>query len=355
VTEERGVVQEAHERGANTHSRRGITYPGKRPKEGADFSSAAMTMFSMCNEQYQIVYDALSFSLACMMSCTLFLWMRVPSIVEKYKSAVLISGLVTFIAAYHYIRIFNSWVDSYYYPPGGQLYPQEGVILEKGKDGKEVEVEHTYYRYLYGAHGVDAQPGHPRLTGTPFNDAYRYMDWLLTVPLLLIEIILVMKLPKEEANSKCWSLGTFSALMILSGYKGELILTGDFTMRWVSWLISMSFFMYIVQTLLVGLSEATNSEEDPAVKELIRAAQVWTVISWCTYPIVYVFPMMGISGPSSVVAIQLGYSCSDIISKCGVGLLIYQITNKKSQNERVALDKQIEDAQKLINNAAVSM
>merc|ERR1719428_2667538 len=51
-----------------------------------------------------------------MMSCTLFLWMRVPSIVEKYKSAVLISGLVTFIAAYHYIRIFNSWVDSYHYP-----------------------------------------------------------------------------------------------------------------------------------------------------------------------------------------------------------------------------------------------
>merc|ERR1719159_792942 len=135
----------------------------------------------MCNEQYQIVYDALSFSLACMMSCTLFLWL---------------------------------WVDSYYYPPGGQLYPQEGVILER-HGNKTVEVEHTYYRYLYGAHGVDAQPGHPRLTGTPFNDAYRYMDWLLTVPLLLIEIILVMKLPKDEANAKCWSLGVFSALMIL--------------------------------------------------------------------------------------------------------------------------------------------
>merc|ERR1719335_1604904 len=97
-----------------------------------------------------------------MMSCTLFLWMRVPSVVEKYKSAVLISGLVTFIAAYHYIRIFNSWVDGYYYPPGGQLYPQEGVILER-HGNKTVEVEHTYYRYLYGAHGVDAQPGHPRL------------------------------------------------------------------------------------------------------------------------------------------------------------------------------------------------
>ena len=47
-------------------------------------------------------------------------------------------------------------------------------------------------------------------------------------------------------------------------------------------------------------------------------------------------PMMGISGPSSVVAIQLGYSCSDIISKCGVGLLIYQITNAKSKDMQAA-------------------
>merc|ERR1712196_755986 len=84
-------------------------------------------------------------------------------------------------------------------------------------------------------------------------------DWLLTVPLLLIEIILVMNLPKEEANSKCWSLGVFSALMILSGYKGELILSGD-------------------------------------------------------------------------------------LSKCGVGLLIYQITINKSRNERAALESQIAEA-----------
>jgi len=289
-----------------------------------------MTMFSVCNEQYQIMYDALSFSLACMMSCTIFLWMRVPSIVEKYKSAVLISGLVTFIAAYHYIRIFNSWVDSYHYPGGDTLV-------------------------MYGGHGDRAEPGRPVLTGTPFNDAYRYMDWLLTVPLLLIEIILVMNLPKEEANSKCWSLGVFSALMILSGYKGELILNGDLTPRWISWGVSMMFFMYIVFTLLVGLAEATNQEEDPKTRDLIKSAQVWTVISWCTYPIVYVFPMMGISGPSSVVAIQLGYSCSDIISKCGVGLLIYQITLNKSRGEQAIAQKEYDRASQGMISAGLSI
>merc|ERR1712060_815543 len=124
-----------------------------------------------------------------------------------------ISGLVTFIAAYHYIRIFNSWVDAYSY---------EGVPQGEG----------------------------PKLTGVPFNDAYRYMDWLLTAPLLLIEILLVMKLSDQEYASKAKTLGIGSALMIASGYYGELTVTGDLTDRWVCWFLSMSFFLYIVQELL---------------------------------------------------------------------------------------------------------
>merc|ERR1740130_1017506 len=99
----------------------------------------------MTDGQFQLVYNILSFSLASMMATTLFLWMR---------------------AAYHYFRIFNSWVAAY-------AYGEKNV----------------------GGHGD------PVLTGVPFNDAYRYMDWLLTVPLLLIEIILVMKLTPEESSS----------------------------------------------------------------------------------------------------------------------------------------------------------
>merc|ERR1712216_8767 len=75
---------------------------------------------------------------------------------------------------------------------------------------------------------------------------------------------------------------------------------------------------------------ATNAEEDATIKGKIRVAQVMTVISWCTYPVVYLFPMLGINAASSVVSIQLGYCVSDIISKCGVGIVIYQISNAKS-------------------------
>jgi len=259
-------------------------------------------MYVMNNLQYQSVYNVLSFSLACMASTTMYLWFRSFAVKPQFQSAVLISGLVTFIAWYHYIRIFNSWVDAYEYSAGN---------------------------IVGGAMGDSA----PHLTGIPFNDAYRYMDWLLTVPLLLIEILLVMKLPEKEFAGKAWTLGFGSALMIVSGYWGELVVTGNLTPRWVCWFLSMGFFCYIVYELLVGLAAATNSEQDPVVKDKIQKAQLMTVISWCTYPIVYLFPMLGINAAHAVVSIQVGYCASDVISKCGVGLLIYQITYAKSNKE----------------------
>merc|ERR1719157_287914 len=121
-----------------------------------------------------------------------------------------------------------------------------------------------------------------------------------------------------------------SALMIASGYYGELVVTGDLTPRWMCWFLSMIFFLYIVYELLVGLADATNKETDKALKAKIGNAQVMTVISWCTYPVVYLFPMMGINAAHAIVGIQIGYCASDIISKCGVGLLIYQISYAKS-------------------------
>ena len=238
-----------------------------------------------------LVYNSLSFTLASMMASTLFFWLRLGSVHEKYKSAMTITGLVTFIAAYHYIRIFNSWVEA----------------------------------YEFGAEGGD-----PALTGKPFNDAYRYMDWLLTVPLLLIEIVFCCNLSPEETSKKAWSLGVASGVMIILGYPGELIIEGNMGVRFGFWFLAMLPFLYVVYTLLVGLKEAIASEGNPKVAAMLTQVCYATVISWCTYPVVYLFPMIGFGGPQAVIAIQLGYCVSDIISKCGVGFLIYNITITKS-------------------------
>jgi len=253
-------------------------------------------MFAMSDSQYGLVYNVLSFSLASMMSTTLFLWMRIPGVKDCYATALIISGLVTFIAAYHYIRIFNSWVEAYEYKPNSS-----------------------------------GQVEDPVLTGVPFNDAYRYMDWLLTVPMLLIEIVFVMKLSDEETKKKAINLGVASGLMICTGYPGELVVEGNLGVRWLYWAIAICPFLYVVYELLVGMSASTNSEPDPVTKGLIQRAQYWTVVSWLTYPVVYIFPMIGFSGSHAVVAVQVGYCISDIISKCGVGLIIYCVTDAKSK------------------------
>merc|ERR1712054_511235 len=216
-----------------------------------------------------------------MMASTTFFFLRLGSMTERYQEALCYTGLVTFIAFYHYYRIFNSF-DAAFTP-----CEVVDVVVNAAKCDPET--------YGYSP------------TGHSFNDAYRYMDWLLPVPLLLIEIVLVMKLSDADYSTKAWGLGVGSALMIVSGYYGELTVTGDLTPRWICWLISMMFFLYIVYELLVGLSAATNSEADPTIKGKIQTAQIMTVISWCTYPIVYLFPMLGINAAHAVMGIQIGY------------------------------------------------
>merc|ERR1712099_201257 len=144
-----------------------------------------------------------------------------------------------------------------------------------------------------------------------------------------------MKLDEDTYSAKAKTLGVGSALMIISGYYGELVVSGDLTPRWVCWFASMAFFLYIVYELLVGLAAATVSEADSVIAAKIGTAQVMTVISWCTYPIVYLFPMLGFSAAKAVVSIQMGYCVSDIISKCGVGLVIYQISYAKSSKQNL--------------------
>merc|ERR1712230_146149 len=106
----------------------------------------------------------------------------------------------------------------------------------------------------------------------PFNDAYRYMDWLLTVPLLLIEIVFVMKLSDEETKKKATTLGVASGLMICTGYPGELVVEGNLGVRWLYWAIAICPFLFVVYELLVGMSASTNAESDPVTKALIQRA-----------------------------------------------------------------------------------
>merc|ERR1712118_339734 len=217
--------------------------------------------------------------MASMMASTVYFFFHAHLVSRRYRTALCISGLVTLIAFYHYLRIFNSFVEAY--------------------------------------------------TFVPFTDASRYMGWLLTVPLLLIELLLVMDLDKPTETALSVKLGGAAALMILLGYPGEITL--DHGTRWLYWFLAMLPFSYIVWTLFAGLKQAVD-KQDPAARSLVSAARYVTVISWCTYPIVYVLPMLGFdTSTQALVGIQVGYSISDFVSKCVVGLMVTKIGMAKSK------------------------
>jgi bacteriorhodopsin len=244
--------------------------------------------------QWSAVYNALSFGIAAMGSATVFFWLQLPNVSKNYRTALTITGIVTLIATYHYIRIFNSWVEAF------------EVHNENGGD------------YVVS------------LTGKPFNDAYRYVDWLLTVPLLLIELILVMKLPAQQTSSLSWNLGVSSAIMVALGYPGEI--QNNLAERWQWWAMAMVPFTYVVGTLLVGLGEAT-AKQGETVAPLVTSARLLTAVSWCTYPFVYIIKNMGLAGTVATTYEQIGYSVADVTAKAVFGVLIWKIAAEKSRIE----------------------
>ena len=242
--------------------------------------------------EWLAVYNALSFGIAGMGSATIFFWLQIANVNKKFRTALTITGIVTAIATYHYVRIFNSWVDAF---------------AVSANSAGEFEVS---------------------LSGAPFNDAYRYVDWLLTVPLLLIELILVMGLPADQTKSLSCTLGVASALMVCLGYPGEI--QDDASQRWMYWGASMVPFCFVLFQLLVGLGAATQTQPE-AAKGLIGQARYLTAVSWLTYPGVYIVKMMGIGGSTAMCAEQIGYSIADVVAKAVFGVLIWAIAAAKSE------------------------
>jgi bacteriorhodopsin len=236
--------------------------------------------------QFELVYNAFSFAIAVMGAATIFFFLGRSQVAAPYKTALTVTGLVTLIAAYHYIRIFASWEASY------------TVVA-----------------------------GQVTATGIKFNDAYRYVDWLLTVPLLLIELILVMRLSQAETVAKSTKLGLLAALMVVLGYPGEI--SGVPGTRWLWWSLAMIPFLIIVYDLFVGLKKSIASQPASA-RGLVSAARWVTVLSWCFYPVVFVFPMIGFTGGAATTAVQVGYTVADIVAKAAFGVLVYMIAVRKS-------------------------
>jgi len=233
--------------------------------------------------QFSAVSNILSFGFASMLATTIYLYLSQARVLPKYRQAIVISGTVTLIALYHYWRIYDSFKAS--------------------------------------AHGMD---------GETFNEAYRYVDWLLTVPLLLLETIAVLALPAVERKSLISRLVPASAAMIVLGYPGEIAAENGPKMLWGA--LSTIPFLYILYVLFVELTKSLETQ--PAqVSATVARLRLLLIATWGVYPISYLMPVLGIDGANAFVGRQVGYTIADVLAKCLFGLTIYKIARLKSAQD----------------------
>jgi bacteriorhodopsin len=202
--------------------------------------------------------------------------------------------MVTFIAAYHYWRIFDSFKDA--------------------SDG-----------YKVATTGPDS-----------FNEGYRYVDWLLTVPLLLVEVIAVLALAKVAASSLVNRLVPAAVAMIALGYPGEISTDDGTKILWG--VLSTIPFLYILYVLFVELGKSLD-RQPAGVAATVGRLRLLLIGTWGVYPIAYLFPLLNITGTDAFMYRQIGYTVADVLAKCVFGLTIYKIAKMKSAAEGMSEDK----------------
>jgi bacteriorhodopsin len=228
--------------------------------------------------QYTIVSGFLSLGFAAMLATTIYLYISQARVLPQYRQALVISGTVTLIALYHYWRIYDSFVAAH--------------------AGTET-----------------------------FNEAYRYVDWLLTVPLLLLETIAVLALPAAQRKSLISKLIPASAAMIILGYPGEV--SSDMVTKGIWGALSTIPFLFILYILFVELTKALDKQPSD-VAATVKRLRLLLIATWGVYPISYILPMIGVDGANAFVGRQVGYTVADILAKCLFGLTIYKIARLKS-------------------------
>jgi len=161
-----------------------------------------------------------------------------------------------------------------------------------------------------------------------FNEAYRYVDWLLTVPLLLVEVIAVLALAKSVSRSLIMRLVPASAAMIALGYPGEI--SSDQGTQVLYGVLSTIPFLYILYVLFIELGKSLDSQPE-GVAATIGRLRLLLVATWGVYPVSYILGMGdGMASAQQFVGVQVGYTIADILAKCVFGLTIFKIARMKS-------------------------
>lgn len=244
--------------------------------------------------QFDTVYNFLSLVVASQLFTAVFLLISLPRILPRYRQAITVAIVVCGIASYHYFRIFDS------------------------------------FRGAFVTDSVGGTGTYSQAVGASFNEGYRYVDWLLTVPLLLVELVAVLALARKVQTRLLVRLVPAAALMIALGYPGEI--SGDDGLRGLFGILSTIPFAYILFVLFSQLGKSL-ANQPAGVRGTLSRLRFLLLLSWGVYPIAYLLPLLDISGADAWVAKQVGYSIADIVAKAVYALVIFHVAKIKSYDD----------------------
>lgn len=161
----------------------------------------------------------------------------------------------------------------------------------------------------------------------------RYMDWSVTVPLLMVEALAVSGL--TGARQRSTRLGTVSAafLMILTGFLGaDVIGGGTSRSALVFWGIVSTVFYAVLYVVLIGVLRSSKASMGAEAYASYRNAMILLLSVWGWYPIAFAIHNW-LPGGGWTTTIQVGFSFADIAAKVGFGVLIHKVAKLRTADD----------------------
>ena len=165
--------------------------------------------------------------------------------------------------------------------------------------------------------------------------ALRYIDWTLTVPLMAVEFYLLTK-PFGAKGVTLFKLIVASAAMLIFGFIGE---TSGINNNIMWGVLSSVGYLYIVYEVFAGdIAKLTKQSNSPALANAMFLLKIFITLGWSIYPIGYmVLPGNLLSGVFESKSIDLFYNLADAINKIGFGLVIYSVASAETAKARKAV------------------
>lgn len=166
----------------------------------------------------------------------------------------------------------------------------------------------------------------------------RYIDWTVSVPLLVVEVIAVSAITGRAAWRARWIGGTAAALMVVLGFLGAVVVGGGTDFTALLWLgVGSSVCFVVVYAVIVTVVLRSLPVLPAAARAPMTTAMVVLLVTWFVYPVVY--GMQGVvSGGGWTVAEHLMMSGADIVAKVVFGLLLLRVARIRTASDVLAED-----------------